>query len=230
MSTLTRRLREKEARRQLILETAEKIFAQKGFTETPMDEIARQTELSKGTLYLYFKSKEELAFAIFHKNLTTLKQMIQEAAHSSQRGIEKIKAILSAYYQFYKEHIYGENQNSCEGPNRQYLNRLLEYFFQPEQPREAYAERCFKEIEDIFSIIVTALENGIQDHTIRKEIDPWKTALTYGNLVLLFMLHLSRQGKLILRGKDFEAEELFGYMFDLFLHSLEGGERSTVHA
>ncbi len=220
MSTEKRRLREKEQRRQTILNTAERIFAEKGFNETPMDEIAEAAELSKGTLYLYFKSKEELAFAIFHKNLLVLKDMIRQAAQSAQRGIDKIQAILSAYYRFYKDHLYLKSAQPSENPHRQYLNRLLGYYFKGEHPKHPYAERCFKEIQEIMGCIVGALQEGIQDGSIRSEIDPGKTAMTYGNLVLLFMLHLSQGGTLVLKGHGYTAEELFDYMFDLFLHAL----------
>ena len=220
MGTEHRRLREKEQRRQTILETAERIFAEKGFNETPMEAIAEAAELSKGTLYLYFKSKEELAFAIFHRNLLALKQMIQQASQSAQKGIEKVRAILSAYYRFYKEHLYWGPAQASENPHRQYLNRLLGYYFQGEHPRHPYAERCFTEIQEIMDCIVHALQDGVQDGSIRKEIDPEKTAMTYGNLVLLFMLHLSQGGSLVLKGHGYTAEELFDYMFDLFLHSL----------
>ncbi len=220
MGTEARRLREKEQRRQTILETAERIFAEKGFNETPMDEIAEAAELSKGTLYLYFKSKEELAFAIFHKNLMVLKEMIQQAAQSARKGIDKIRAILSAYYQFYNEHLYLGSSQPTENTRRQYLNRLLGYYFQGEHPNHPYAEGCFREIQEIISCIVKALQEGIQDGSIRKEIDPGKTAMTYGNLVLLFMLHISQGGNLVLKGHGYTAEELFDYMFELFLHAL----------
>ncbi|MCX7788855.1 MAG: TetR/AcrR family transcriptional regulator [Spirochaetes bacterium] len=218
MSTEQRRLREKELRRQTILNTAERIFAEKGFNETPMEEIAEAAELSKGTLYLYFKSKEELAFAIFHKNLLILKDMIRQAAQSAQTGIDKVRAILSAYYRFYKDHLY--LKSSQPSGNRQYLNRLLGYYFQGDHTNHPYAERCFREIQEIISYIVSALQEGIRDGSIRREIDPGKTAMTYGNLVLLFMLHLAQGGSLVLKGHGYSAEELFDYMFDLFLHAL----------
>ena len=55
-----RKQREKEKRRQTIVEAARKIFSAKGFNSATMEEIASQAELSPGTLYLYFKNKEEL--------------------------------------------------------------------------------------------------------------------------------------------------------------------------
>src|SRR6476646_6272806 len=52
--------RRKEARPQEILEAALKVFAEKGFAAARMDEVARRAGVTKGTIYLYFPSKEEL--------------------------------------------------------------------------------------------------------------------------------------------------------------------------
>jgi len=56
-----------EERKYQILNAAEQVFSRKGFDEARMDDIAEQTGLSKGTLYLYFKSKEDLVIAILDR-------------------------------------------------------------------------------------------------------------------------------------------------------------------
>lgn len=60
MGIYERKQREKEQRRQEILNAARRVFSAKGFNSTTMEEIASRAELSPGTLYLYFKNKEEL--------------------------------------------------------------------------------------------------------------------------------------------------------------------------
>jgi len=60
MGILERKQREKERRRQEILGAAREVFSAKGFNSATMEEIASKAELSPGTLYLYFKNKEEL--------------------------------------------------------------------------------------------------------------------------------------------------------------------------
>ncbi len=55
-----RRQREKEQREASILSAAEKLFAQKGYQQTSMEEIADLAEISPGTIYFYFKNKEDL--------------------------------------------------------------------------------------------------------------------------------------------------------------------------
>lgn len=60
MGNVERREWEKAQRRQAILQAAKRIFLEKGFRETTMEEIAKECELAVGTLYFYFKNKDEL--------------------------------------------------------------------------------------------------------------------------------------------------------------------------
>ncbi|MDL1898122.1 helix-turn-helix transcriptional regulator, partial [Anaerolineae bacterium CFX7] len=59
-STTQRRERERDARRQAILAQAKSVFAERGFLNATVEEIAERAELAVGTLYRYFQSKEEI--------------------------------------------------------------------------------------------------------------------------------------------------------------------------
>ncbi len=74
-----RRRREKENRRAAILKAARKLFFEKGFKPVTVESIAHKAELSKGSIYLYFNSKEEIYTQIllsdidkFHKGIANL--------------------------------------------------------------------------------------------------------------------------------------------------------------
>jgi len=56
-----------EERKDQILDAASEVFAEKGVHEARMDDIVEKSGLSKGTLYWYFKSKEEIIFGIFEQ-------------------------------------------------------------------------------------------------------------------------------------------------------------------
>ena len=56
-----------EERTNQIIESAINVFSRLGFNKARMDDIAKETKLSKGTLYLYFKSKDDLIIAIIHR-------------------------------------------------------------------------------------------------------------------------------------------------------------------
>ena len=60
MGIRERKQREKERRRQQIMVAAKRVFVKKGYGRATMESIAKEAELSAGTLYLYFKNKSEL--------------------------------------------------------------------------------------------------------------------------------------------------------------------------
>jgi len=68
----TTRQRRKQARPQELLDAALALFVEKGFAATRSDEVARAAGVSKGTLYLYYPSKEELFKAVVRQNLSAL--------------------------------------------------------------------------------------------------------------------------------------------------------------
>jgi TetR/AcrR family transcriptional regulator, repressor of fatR-cypB operon len=61
---LSRREREKAAHRREIMDAAVRVFARRGFTAATLDEIAQEADFSKGALYLYFPSKEDLLYNV----------------------------------------------------------------------------------------------------------------------------------------------------------------------
>ncbi|MFB3133520.1 MAG: TetR/AcrR family transcriptional regulator, partial [Rhodothermales bacterium] len=77
---LSRRERERLMRRRDILEAAQAVFAEKGYSHATLDEIAQRAEFGKGTLYNYFKGgKEDILFAIFDGIYDDLCQLIHDA-------------------------------------------------------------------------------------------------------------------------------------------------------
>jgi AcrR family transcriptional regulator len=90
MGIAERKVREKQQRREEIVQAAEKIFFSKGFDLSTMDDIAEEVELSKGTLYLYFKSKEDLHMAVARKSIRLLRSATLKATEGSGTALEKL--------------------------------------------------------------------------------------------------------------------------------------------
>lgn len=103
-SKKSRKQRETELRKQIILEAAEKLFLSEGYEKTTMDEIAHQSEFSKGTLYNYFKSKDELYLAIGIKAYDLILDYTEKFTNKHLAGLDQLIAIGYAYYEFSKEH------------------------------------------------------------------------------------------------------------------------------
>lgn len=77
-ASLSRRERERQMRRQAMLDAAAAVFAEKGYAQSTLDEIAERAEFGKGTLYNYFEDgKEGLLFAIFDEAYDDLHEIIR---------------------------------------------------------------------------------------------------------------------------------------------------------
>ena len=73
---LERRGKEKDIRKKLILKSARALFFKKGFNKVTVDEIAKCSELGKGSIYLYFKSKEEIYAQILLNDIDNFNQQV----------------------------------------------------------------------------------------------------------------------------------------------------------
>jgi AcrR family transcriptional regulator len=79
-----------EERKDQIMTAAEDVFTQKGFDEARMDDIAVETGLSKGTLYLYYKSKNDLIIAILDRIFQREFRAIENVDLTSMSATEAI--------------------------------------------------------------------------------------------------------------------------------------------
>ena len=98
-----------EFHRGSILAAAERLFAEKGTERTTMDDIARESEYSKATLYVYFQSKEEIVNAILLSSMVLLQKKIEEAIRVNSNWFHAYSAICEAIIRF-----YGENPAAYE--------------------------------------------------------------------------------------------------------------------
>ncbi len=80
------RQRRKEARPQELLDAALELFAEKGFAATRSEEVAARAGVSKGTLYLYYPSKEELLKAVIQPRLSVEIAAVAEHSSTSSRA------------------------------------------------------------------------------------------------------------------------------------------------
>lgn len=86
---------EKDEKIKNILDRATELFAQKGYHDVTMEEIASMVGVAKGTLYLYFPSKEELYWGILERGLHELFARFEEEARRLAPPEEKLRAILA---------------------------------------------------------------------------------------------------------------------------------------
>lgn len=100
MGVRERKEREREQRRFDILESARAAFAKHGLEQTSMDRIAQEAELAKGTLYLYFKNRDELLMALLVHDFSQLIDEIEATIALRASPQEQLIAIPGCFYEF----------------------------------------------------------------------------------------------------------------------------------
>ena len=103
MGIKERKERERGRRRQQIMVAAKRVFSKKSFNKATMEDIAKEAELSPGTIYLYFKNKEEL-FASLSLRILQYMSIRLEHVHNEKNKApkEKLKALKEALYEVYE--------------------------------------------------------------------------------------------------------------------------------
>ena len=85
-----------ERRQQQISEAAMKLFAQNGYHNTTVRDIARLSNISTGSVYDYVKSKEDILFLVSQKFFATLKENVEKALRGLDDPLLKLKATIEA--------------------------------------------------------------------------------------------------------------------------------------
>jgi AcrR family transcriptional regulator len=102
MEKVDRKVREHLTHRKEILLAAEKLFAAKGFFPTTMSEIAQKAEFGTGTLYKYFKSKEDLYFTLIDEKTAEINGPVKAELSKKIPAIERIEKILRIQFEFFE--------------------------------------------------------------------------------------------------------------------------------
>jgi len=166
MAVAERRLREKEARRQQILDSARDLFFQKGFESTTIEEIADRTELSKGAIYLHFPSKEEIYITLMLEGSQILYEMLRESATADLPADTLLRRLSQAYFRFYREYTG-------------YFRMLFLYLSSAEVHKKITSElcdRCESSAKECLNLVAAIIQKGI-DQGLFRPCNAWEYAV-----------------------------------------------------
>jgi AcrR family transcriptional regulator len=127
---VNRKAREYLVHREEILSAAEKVFAAKGFFTTKMTDIANKAEFGTGTLYKYFKSKEDLYFTLIDEKMEEINQLVKAVFSQKMTSIEKIEKVLRLLAEFIERNrdffrIYISEMNRFEWTIKDDLRKTI---------------------------------------------------------------------------------------------------------
>jgi TetR/AcrR family transcriptional regulator, repressor for uid operon len=141
--------------REKIIQAAIKSFAQTGFDRTKMEDIAKRLGLSKGTIYLYFNSKEDLFLAICEHYLKAVRDQQYSAIFSKKEDL-----VLDS------EHFYENFRRLEQGKDRVMLEMVVESSRNSRLKKGMYEHRL-----KVYDAVVEHLNRQIEKGFIKKGID-----------------------------------------------------------
>ncbi|HYZ49638.1 MAG TPA: TetR/AcrR family transcriptional regulator, partial [Nitrososphaeraceae archaeon] len=161
--------------RERIVQSAVDCFSKYGFDRTRMDDIAQTANMSKGTVYLYFKSKEDLFYAICENNLKVLKEQLSHLFVTTKENL------LFDAEQFY------DNLHRLEksGSEKVFFETVAESSRNTKLQRILYEQRV-----KIFNVVKEYLDRQVQKGFFRNDVDT--DAIASGLVALYNGLAVSR--------------------------------------
>jgi AcrR family transcriptional regulator len=162
-----------------------------------MDEIAARVELSKGTIYLYFKSREALFLGVDLRALRELRDRFQAAAEAEGSGLDRVRAIGQAYFTFSQEcPEYFRIMTFVDAMDVAALHDV---------DHEPLAGKCNAVGQSLIGILADTVRAGTEDGSMAADLDPLLTsALLWGQSNGLIQLYNTHKDHMREHGLDLE--------------------------
>ncbi len=208
MVSLSRKEEERRQREERMVSSAERLFCEKGFDTVSVDEIAREAEFTKRTLYHYFNSKHDLFFAVALRSYRNLAAFCQRGFDTGKTGFDRLSSGLYAYLEYTQSHpgiryVMSEvgrlRRSTSDSPN---LQKWLEFDAQ------------------LFSDVADVIKQGMKDGTIRSDLDPMKGTFSIIFLSTGFFRLLAETGEHFADHFDIDVNEFGRDSLELLLDAV----------
>ena len=204
MGLKERRKREKEARRNQILDAARALLFEKGLHATSINQIAKQAELGVGTIYFYYKSKEEIFADLQEEGLEMLFALILKTSNRNLPPDEKLSKIGQQYIRFSEE-------------NRDYYD-IINYFLA--SPEIFFAPNLKSKVDrhgsQIIGLIVETIDTGIRSGLFHSR-NPRRDAIAFWG-TLHGLIQFRKLKDTVLAGDN--HKKLLDHAVDHFINGL----------
>ena len=209
MGIAERKEREKQLRSEEIITAAEKVFFSKGFDLSTMDDVAEEAELSKGTLYLYFKSKEDLHMAVARRSIRILRAITLKATEGEGNALQKLGRMGRATVEF-----------SRTDPDRMRSIMTLEEM-EPQALSITAADlqdMIYK--ESTVGTVMQLVELGVEEKVIRSDVPAFLVAHTLWMTVLSVVRFVTMKPGLF-EALELSQDQILESHFELVLNGIK---------
>lgn len=197
-----RRTRELEWRRQDVLVAAERLFSGKGFFKTSVVEIAEAAGFAIGTVYHFFRSKEDIYISVIEAKMEEFASLTEARVSAAVPARDKLEAVIRTKLEYFED-------------NRDFFRIYVSEWSGFEWTiKSAFGERCWKRYQAQLDLVTDLMRLGIRRSEFRV-VDAAEAAYAlHGMLnstIYLWILQAKPQGSLALKADT---------LLHLFLHGV----------
>lgn len=208
MEPLSRKERERLQRRKEIMKVSARLFAEKGFPQTTLEEIAVNAEYGTGTIYNYFQNKEEI-----------IKSIIQEVMDSSLAIVEKADQDASDLIHFFE--IYVREMFEYFSENKDEILLIARYFVTTiREDRNSSIQECYCKYEET---IKNRIVKGAKNKEIRNVNPEYLFYYTYTSIYPYLTL-LIKHNKFSNENK----EEHIKFLLDMLFNGIKKNSNKEI--
>lgn len=192
-----------------LIASARKLFEEKGIEATTVDDIAKEADCSKSTLYVYFKSKDEILYTILLEHMNMLKKLLEDC-------IRDFKDFRSCFFSVCRELVtYQQNYPF-------YYERMLdEIKISAEDIKEKNILHEIYEVgESINDIVKEMLQKGIGAGFIREDIELLPTVLFLWSGISESIRFANSKREYLKIRLNMEPMDYMEYGFEMLLKSI----------
>ncbi|MEM1118930.1 MAG: TetR/AcrR family transcriptional regulator [Bacteroidota bacterium] len=202
-------LRKKEQAKRLkqlhILDCAENLMRQKGIPNWSMDGLAKAAKMAKGTLYLYFKDKEDVLAHLSTKAREDLLKRFNEEVSQCDHSLDQIRAIMWANYHFQQENrLYNDLVSFYE------VNRHLE---EPDALRLAGY--------NIHSFVVSVMEKARKNGEVKADLDIAAFSMTLWGMCVGMVQLIDTKAELVDAYTNKTKDGFYGNFIELIISGVK---------
>ena len=206
MDTTTRNMKRQSDKYHRILTAAIKVFAEQGFNQATIAQIAREAGVADGTIYLYFKNKDDILVHFYTQKTQQVFNRFRQAVNQADTAIEKLRNLIHTHLEEFRNDPH----------------MAIAYQIETRQHRE-FTQEHIKEMSAMYrDIINEIIELGQKEGTIRPNLPLGMVKRMINGAVDEVI------NAWIYKGSDTDLVQLADPLVDLFFHGIGASTKVTA--
>lgn len=144
-----------------IINAAAKVFARYGYHQTQVSKIAREAQVADGTIYLYFKSKEDILISLISERLGEMIAVAEQRVAEEEDVEDKLKTLITLHFTY-----------MAEDPDLAMVTQLELRQLELRQLNPLTSEKIFEVLKRHLRMIDHIVQTGMEQKVFRSDLDP----------------------------------------------------------